>query len=32
LSYESVRELGTLAHLEHLSDSVLDDYEEEADD
>lgn len=32
ISYESVRELGAHQHLEHLSDSVLDDYEEEAED
>jgi hypothetical protein len=32
ISYESVRELGAQQHLEHLSDSVLDDYEEEAAD
>jgi hypothetical protein len=32
ISYEGVRELGALPHLEHLSDTVLDDYEEEAED
>lgn len=30
LSYDSVRELSELKHLEHLSDSVLDEYQEEA--
>lgn len=29
LSYDSVREVGELKHLAHLSDSVLDDYQEE---
>jgi hypothetical protein len=32
LSYDSVRELAALEHLSHLSDSVLDDYEEQAED
>lgn len=32
LSYESVRELGGQPHLSHLSDSVLAEYEEEAED
>jgi len=32
ISYDSVRELGGQQHLEHLSDTVLDDYEEEAGD
>jgi hypothetical protein len=32
ISYESVRELAAQQHLEHLSDTVLDDYEEEAQD
>jgi len=32
LSYESVRELGGQPHLSHLSDSVLDEYEESAED
>jgi hypothetical protein len=32
LDYESVRELSGLPHLAHLSDSVLADYEEEADE
>lgn len=32
LSYDSVRELGQLPHLAHLTDSVLDDYEEDADE
>lgn len=31
LSYESVRELARAKHLSHLSDSVLDEYAEEAD-
>jgi hypothetical protein len=31
LSYDSVRELSHERHLAHLSDSVLDDYAEEAD-
>lgn len=30
LSYDSVRELAQLPHLSHLSESVLDEYEEEA--
>lgn len=30
LSYDAVRELAELKHLEHLSDSVLDEYTEEA--
>ena len=30
LSYDSVRELSELKHLSHLSDSVLDEYVEEA--
>ena len=29
LSYESVRELAAQPHLSHLSDSVLDEFEEE---
>lgn len=32
LSYDSVRELAGQPHLAHLADSVLDDYEEEAED
>jgi hypothetical protein len=32
LSYDSVRELAGLQHLAHLSDSVLDEYEETAGD
>jgi predicted RNA-binding protein len=32
LSYESVQELGELDHLQHLSDSVLDEYAENAED
>lgn len=32
ISYDSLRELGEQQHLEHLSDSVLDEYEEEAQD
>lgn len=31
LSYDSVRELSKLRHLEHLSDSVLEEYAEEAE-
>jgi hypothetical protein len=31
LSYDSLRELSTQKHLAHLSDSVLDDYAEEAE-
>jgi len=31
LSYDSVRELAQLPHLSHLSESVLDEYEEEAE-
>jgi len=31
LSYDSVRELAGQPHLAHLSDTVLDEYEEEAD-
>ena len=31
LSYESVRELAKEKHLSHLSDSVLDEYAEEAE-
>jgi hypothetical protein len=30
LSYDSVREIAGLKHVEHLSDSVLEEYEEEA--
>lgn len=32
LSYESVRDLAAQPHLSHLSDSVLEEYEEEAED
>lgn len=32
LSYDSVRELASQPHLSHLSDSVLEEYEEEAED
>ncbi len=32
LSYDSVRELAAQPHLSHLSDSVLEEYEEEAED
>lgn len=32
LSYDSVRELAAQPHLTHLSDTVLDDYEESAED
>lgn len=31
LSYESLRELSTLKHLTHLSDTVVDEYAEEAE-
>jgi predicted RNA-binding protein len=31
ISYDSVQQLSKLKHLSHLSDSVLDDYAEEAD-
>ena len=31
LSYESIREISAQKHLTHLSDSVLDEYAEEAD-
>jgi len=31
LSYGSVKELSQAKHLEHLSDSVIDEYAEEAD-
>jgi hypothetical protein len=30
LSYDAVRELAELKHLDHLSDSVIDEYEEAA--
>ena len=32
LSYDAVRELSAQPHLSHLSDTVLDEYEEQADD
>lgn len=32
LSYDAVRELASQPHLSHLSDTVLDEYEEQADD
>jgi hypothetical protein len=32
ISYDSLRELAELQHLEHLSDSVLDEYEDEGED
>jgi hypothetical protein len=32
LSYDSVRELASQPHLSHLSDSVLDEYEEDAEE
>lgn len=32
LSYDSVRELAQQPHLSHLSDSVVDEYEEDAED
>jgi hypothetical protein len=31
LSYDSLRELGAQKHLSHLSDTVLDEYAEEAE-
>jgi hypothetical protein len=31
LSYDSLRELAAQKHLTHLSDTVLDEYSEEAD-
>ena len=31
LSYDSIRELSQQPHLAHLSESVLDEYEEEAE-
>jgi hypothetical protein len=31
LSYDSLRELAGQRHLEHLSDTVLDEYAEEAE-
>jgi hypothetical protein len=31
LSYESVRELSRLRHLQHMSDTVIDEYAEEAE-
>ena len=31
LSYDSLRELGDQKHLSHLSDTVLDEYAEEAE-
>ena len=31
LSYDSIRELAQQPHLSHLSDTVLDEYEEEAE-
>jgi hypothetical protein len=31
ISYDSLRELGALKHLPHLSDTVLEEYEEEAE-
>ena len=31
LSYESLREIENLKHLEHIADSVLDKYAEEAE-
>jgi hypothetical protein len=31
LSYESIRELAHLPHLRHVSDSILDEYAEEAE-
>jgi hypothetical protein len=32
LSYASVREVAAQPHLSHLSDSVLEEYEEDADE
>ena len=31
LSYESLRELGGLNHIEHMGDTVLDEYAEDAE-
>lgn len=31
LSYDAIREIGESKHLAHLSDNVLDDYEDDAD-
>lgn len=31
LSYDSIRDLAKITHLEHMSDTVLDEYEEEAE-
>ncbi len=31
LSYDQIKEIGELKHLEHLSDKVIDDYEDEAE-
>jgi len=32
LSYDTIKEIGELKHLSHLSDKVIDDYEEFAQD
>ncbi len=32
LSYESVEILGTMKHIEHMSDSIIEEYEEFAED
>ena len=32
ISYDSVRELAAQPHLSHLSDTVLEEYEEDAED
>lgn len=31
LSYDNIQEISELKHVEHLSDSVLDEYSEEAE-
>ncbi len=31
LSYDQIKEIGELKYLEHLSDKVIDDYEDEAE-
>ena len=32
ISYDSIRELAALPHLSHLSDTVVEEYEEDAED
>lgn len=32
ISYDSIRELAAQRHLSHLSDTVLEEYEEDAED